>query len=129
MTFHAMDIKFFAVHVSWHHQPELNVNYEVRIKNENDLCACICVGSVQENVYISGSEQKYHCMIYFRSAGSPFTVEVFPRHVNGESFKMTQHLDWPTSCLNIYHNSNMCGSPALRAPYIITATEVCNSDN
>ena len=129
ITLHALDIKFFAVHVSWHHQPELNVSYEVRIWHRHFLCACICVGSDQKSVYIGGNEQEHRCMIYVRSAGSPLTVEVLPQHDNGESFKMTQHLDWPTSCLDIYHNSSTCGSPVLHAPYNITATEICNSDN
>lgn len=135
---HAVDIRFFAIHVSWNHPSKINVGYEIRfLKGQQQLYLkgpeqlyCICInGSGQNSVHIRGSYAQYSSLFYFQSAGTVLTVEIIPIHGEGEKVKTTRTVEWPTSCLDARHNSRTCGSPVFQPPSNVVAFEVCDTSN
>ena len=125
---YAVDIRFFAIHVSWHHPVKFSVGYEITILKGRDILHCICINGIdQRSVYIRGSQVPFFKLVYGESSGTSLTVEIFPIQRKGQEVKRRLTVQWPTSCLDVSYNKHTCGSPVFQPPSNITAIEVCDS--
>ena len=112
----AIDYNYFAVNISWSHPHIYSGGYELRIKDDGYLIECYCISDPDlSNLYVD-SQLTFPPFSYHTSSSLDIELILLTDALPEDSTSAELQIKWPSSCLDILHNSTTCALPVYGPP-------------